>query len=776
MTNGVRRLTAWMLALALALSMLPAALAAEAETEADNLATDALWGEEQQSLLPESEVETDFDDDGEEEDLPPVLMAETTALSEDEADSQLENRSEYEVEDTDTEETVAAEDAELLAEDPIQDAEDPGADEVDGETLDEEDAEDMELYATGPSIQYGYSEDVQKGTIRYVSQNPGAPYFYEEYWPDNFNPTMYCKSADVSMMLSYLGINMLPRDVMNDGGDGSCMKHNHGGAKVEYNGLSFEQAMDNYLKGNGVYSPVMVRLGSTAYSSGQHFVLVIGKNADGTYQALDPFNRGFYSDSGLWTMTVNGDNITFYRKNTSYDCTFSGIYQYHLEQNTLLSGANKPGNMFQSTAFAPQGRFYGDEILTSVSVGVYDRQGKAQAGCCATVKPNSVGFNLSSLGQYVRLDQLKPGFYRYVVRATTEDGSTLTYVNKYFTVLSTKQTVVNATFYIDKFTASKTFCAVPEQRNKKNNVDMMMTRNTEDRYMRIRANYVGRGYYNLTVVGSGQLLTVYKSQNASGTRVIQNKAVKRNGQYWQILSTGRSGYYYMVPKSAPGCCLALSNGKVTEGTRLQIQTSNQSAAQAWYLRPTRARMSKTLNAAKGMVVQWESLPNATGYLVYRKAAGAKHWTRLGAVKSGKKKTWTDTKAKNGTVYGYTVRTQYGGKLYSPSCPGKVQLRMAVPKPQKIRSMKRGKLTLYWNRNSKATHYQLAYTRKANFSTYKTLTLNAKKLKHSGKADYATISNLARQKVYYVKVRALKKVKGKSYASAWSAGKAVRIHK
>jgi len=194
MTNGIRRLTALLLTLMMALSAAPGtALAAEAGADAAAV--------EAETIAPEQAEPVDWPED-------------------------------------DREETW-----------------------TDGEVAEEELEETGELYAISDRIVYQNTNQVVPGGIRYVSQKPSSRYYDTNYWGKYAgNATKwYCKSADVSMMLSYLGIQMLPKDIIPNGGDNRCMYKDWGEAKVQ-TGLSFNQAMENYLLSNGVYSPVMIRL------------------------------------------------------------------------------------------------------------------------------------------------------------------------------------------------------------------------------------------------------------------------------------------------------------------------------------------------------------------------------------------------------------------------------------------------------------------------------------------------------------------------------------
>ena len=81
-----------------------------------------------------------------------------------------------------------------------------------------------------------------------------------------------------------------------------------------------------------------------------------------------------------------------------------------------------------------------------------------------------------------------------------------------------------------------------------------------------------------------------------------------------------------------------------------------------------------------------------------------------------------------------------------------------------------KMTVKWAKNAKANGYQIQYSLKSNFS-------GAKSKSASKNSIVSTvIGSLTKGKTYYVRVRALKKVSGKTYYSAWSATRKIKITK
>ena len=96
----------------------------------------------------------------------------------------------------------------------------------------------------------------------------------------------------------------------------------------------------------------------------------------------------------------------------------------------------------------------------------------------------------------------------------------------------------------------------------------------------------------------------------------------------------------------------------------------------------------------------------------------------------------------------------------------------VKKPGQVKGLKlkagKKKVTVTYKKVSGATSYRVTYSTSKKFKKAKTVTVK------SGKTVKKTISKLKSKKTYYVKVCAVKKVKGKNYTGKWSAAKCVKV--
>ena len=134
------------------------------------------------------------------------------------------------------------------------------------------------------------------------------------------------------------------------------------------------------------------------------------------------------------------------------------------------------------------------------------------------------------------------------------------------------------------------------------------------------------------------------------------------------------------------------------------------------------------------------------------------------------KTFTDTAANtNGSKYTY--------KIYAKATTGTSTLYKSVimykllrPTVKSLSNSAAKKITVKWAKNAKANGYQIHYSLKSNFSGAKSKSVSKNSIVST------VIGSLTKGKTYYVRVRALKKVSGKTYYSAWSATRKIKITK
>jgi hypothetical protein len=188
-------------------------------------------------------------------------------------------------------------------------------------------------------------------------------------------------------------------------------------------------------------------------------------------------------------------------------------------------------------------------------------------------------------------------------------------------------------------------------------------------------------------------------------------------------------------------------------------------------RLSQVTLATPVNTAKGVTVKWKKVSGAAGYIVYRKTGSAKSWTKVATVKGNKKVSYLDKKAKtNGTKYTYTVKAYYGSSVSSANQTGKTIYYVKGTSLTSAKNTASKKATVKWKKNTKATGYQIQYSTSSKFKSAKSVTVKG------SSSVSKTLSKLTKGKTYYVRIRSYKKAGSKTYYSAWSTSKKVKVSK
>ena len=618
-----------------------------------------------------------------------------------------------------------------------------------------------------PNVTLSTADEIQDGQIRYITQKSTNPYYNKSGHWGSYTAIKYCWAACISMSLSYLGVDQLPKDILKESTNEDKSPRIIQGATYR-DKVSLAEAVEDYVNGNGAYSPPIISWTGECYGTKKHVLMVIGRKADNVYEVTDPLESKA-DKNFIREITVNGKTAKSTKLSTGsktvYTFKITRVYQYTRKVATTLENgklALDGGILREGTALAVRGHIGGSDQISTVTAGCYDLNGDPVKSCNKTVTVNSVGYDLSQMSQSLQFSKLTPGFYEYRITVKMANKTSNVLLRQKFAVRNAKKNLPNATFYFDNGRSNK-YCVTAK--DSKSGSVLSLSYNTESDSMKIRAQAVGsHGYYRLMMEKSGLYLTVYKSSAASGTKVIQHPKVDKDGQYWQILPGPKDGYYYLMPKCAPTCCLSVTKDAVENGGTLEIRTAKAgNAARYWLLRYTRPLISDVRNVASGVQVSWDVPAYATGYKIYRATGSSSTWKQVKHETSGKTASWVDTKVTNGIKYRYKVKALYGGEE-SPLTPEGHRYRVVRPAKFTAKSTKARKLTAAWSVNTRATGYQLCYATNKSFSNSRTLNISGSSSKSK------TITGLSRGKKYYVKVRACKKVGKESYFSAWSAVK------
>ena len=175
------------------------------------------------------------------------------------------------------------------------------------------------------------------------------------------------------------------------------------------------------------------------------------------------------------------------------------------------------------------------------------------------------------------------------------------------------------------------------------------------------------------------------------------------------------------------------------------------------------------NLSGGVKLTWNKVTGATGYKIYRNNTLIKTTT-------GTATTYTDTKVKsgNGTKLTYKIiaYTKYSDNSIATSTLSKsnTTYRLITPTISSVKNTASKKMTVKYNKNTKATGYVVRYAQKSDMSGAK------KTIVTKNTTLSKVISGLTKGKTYYVQVQSYKKVGTTYYYSGWSSRKSVKIAK
>ena len=149
---------------------------------------------------------------------------------------------------------------------------------------------------------FDYADTIVPGQVRFVCQQLASAKLYgwgkySKNRSTTYGPAHNCTAAVQSMAFSYIGIDATPETVVsqvtsfitNYGFEEADMAYRTGYSADQ---ASLDRFLDRFLKdeGEGLISPVIVHYQNGRTKSGlhQHCILVIGRNEDGSYIAVDP--------------------------------------------------------------------------------------------------------------------------------------------------------------------------------------------------------------------------------------------------------------------------------------------------------------------------------------------------------------------------------------------------------------------------------------------------------------------------------------------------------
>lgn len=390
------------------------------------------------------------------------------------------------------------------------------------------------------------------------------------------------------MALSYIGINYTPKEHMEDYNGYTQFAGLKGSTHKSLSASGITSAMENYINGNGKYSPPVIHI--PGYSSAGHYVVVVGKISGNTYQILDPW------DCAVTSMTINGTSATYNKGGSTVYDKIDQLHQWYNPNAKLpdssehscddpycdtcriklsISGASTPGTLVTGHGMTVNGVISSGSSLSNVTAGAYDCNGLMKTGI--SVNPNSKTFDLNTRDADIRFSSLSPGVYTYRVTATNELTSK-TLVEKVFIVLSESRTVEDGTYYILANTTDYAVSVAGTESG--DNVELATTDEAKETQQFV-ITYEGDGYYSVVNKASGDAVGVDGGASSDDGNIIQWYDFGSEAQRWQILPVGNT--YCFVPQCTTTHCLDVYDGDMEDGANLWIYYANLTAAQRFYL-------------------------------------------------------------------------------------------------------------------------------------------------------------------------------------------------
>lgn len=278
-------------------------------------------------------------------------------------------------------------------------------------------------------------------------------------------------------------------------------------------------------------------------------------------------------------------------------------------------------------------------------------------------------------------------------------------------------------------------------------------------------------YYNFTVTGAGTTNTnpgpgdvkwvpVYWSTSPNPTDNRKN-TTWRIGSAKGINKAATYNMYIFFQKYV----YQKSEWKKTDEVQSAVYQFRSAALTTVKL--TTPGLSGTSNSPAGIVFKWKRAANASGYKIYRRTGNSSKWVNIATVSGSNTLVYTDGSVKSGTMYTYTVRAYKGSALSAYNKNGSRIVRLTAPVQYKPSSKASGKLTVRWKKAVGASGYQIQYAASRSMRGARTV---------STSALTRTLSGLKKGSTYYVRIRAYKKVSGKTYYGAWSSVKNAKVRK
>ena len=163
-----------------------------------------------------------------------------------------------------------------------------------------------------------------------------------------------------------------------------------------------------------------------------------------------------------------------------------------------------------------------------------------------------------------------------------------------------------------------------------------------------------------------------------------------------------------------------------------------------------------------MTIKFPGVSGAANYIVAYKSTEEKDWIYS---TTGKKATYSIQGMESGTSYQFKVAAVKDGKIGAWS---NVSYRyFKTVSKYKVKGGK-GRVTVSWAKNKKAAQYQISYATNKKMKNAEKVTVKG------GTRTKYVLKGLEAGKTYYIRVRAIRKIKGKNYSGILTKIKKVKV--
>ncbi|MGM9537848.1 MAG: hypothetical protein ACI3VN_05905 [Candidatus Onthomonas sp.] len=260
--------------------------------------------------------------------------------------------------------------------------------------------------------------------------------------------------------------------------------------------------------------------------------------------------------------------------------------------------------------------------------------------------------------------------------------------------------------------------------------------------------------------GDGIVVSWSKDTTATGYRVFRQKSGETR---WTVVANlaGGSTVTYTDTSAVSGTAYTYTV-RAYYGESQKLSSDNNYNTNLWSSYKASSaltyvatpQLEATYSDAGGLRTTWTAVPNATGYLVYRRNNNAGSYTRIAQINNGKTTSYLDKTVTADAAYGYTVKATFkasDGNTYTSGYnnPTSSSVYHAAP-TFKVAANATGNV-IFWTLDSKATGYRI-YRKVEDGSTTVLANVDAETLADATQGRYED-KNLTSGTKYSYSIRA-----------------------